>query len=190
MKSRVTVLSNGSPGHKGPRCGLASGARGRTGLSRGAAERGPGVRGRGWSRDAGAQDERAPQKTTRLGLPGAPAPGRAAARAPRAPAAAAAPPTRGPLPPTTRDGRPCTHASLRPVQGRGRDRASLAARADPQGPEAAARGRLRPSVQPGTLGGRGRRYPGRLPPSGLHQRGPEGCGVTHFLDVTETFSSL
>lgn len=39
----------------------------------------------------------------------------------------------------------------------------------------------------GQLEGRGRRYPGRLPPSGLHQPRPKGFGVTHFLDVTETF---
>lgn len=89
MKSRVTVPRSQVTDRRGTRDHVAAWLRApaggpacRAGLRRGA----PGVRGRGWSRDAGAQDERAPQKTTRLGLPGAPAPGRAAARAPRAPA--------------------------------------------------------------------------------------------------------
>lgn len=200
MKSRVTVPSNGSPGHKGPRCGLASGACRRTRLSCGAAARGPrGPRPGLEPRRGGAGRARAAEDHT-VGSPRRPRPRPSSRPRPPRPRSAPAPrpqhrlpavlPPRAPLPPTTRDGRPCTHASLRPARGRGRDRASPAARADPQSPEAAARGRLRPSVQPGTLGGRGRRYPGRLPPSGLHQRGPEGCGVTHFLDVTETFSSL
>ncbi|XP_059756562.1 uncharacterized protein LOC132350948 [Balaenoptera ricei] len=37
------------------------------------------------------------------------------------------------------------------------------------------------------LEGRGRRYPGRLPPSGPHQQALKGFRLTHFLDVKETF---
>lgn len=200
MKSQVTVPSNGSPGHKEPRCGLASGARRRNRLSRVAAARGPrGPRpGLEWRRGGAGRTRAA--KDHAVGSPRCPRP--PPSSRPRPPRPRSAPPPRpqhrlpavAPAPrpssPTTRDGRPCTHAGLRPARGLGRDRASPAAPAGPQGPEAAARVRLRPSVPPDTLGGRGRRYPGRLPPSGLHQRGPKGCGVTHFLDVTETFSSL
>lgn len=157
--SAPTVRSNGSSGHRAQRRGPAPGAPRRSCPPRGAAARCPRGPRPGLEQRHGGAGRARLQRPRSRGSPGSPTPGGAAARAPRDPAprpdrgrSAAYPRTPAPRSSshTTRAGRTGTYTGLRPAPGLGRDRARPAARTGPQGPEAAVRGRLRPSVQPGT----------------------------------------
>lgn len=150
---------------------------------------GPGARGTCGAGDHASASARAPQP----GLPQAPSLGprtahTSAARTPRRHLGCSAVGPRPPTP-TPRGGRVGLTLPLVP-------RPVAAGTAPPRGARAGPgpRGRCfrtasveRPARH---LEGLGARHPSRLPPAGLHQRGPKGGGVTHFLDVPETFSSL
>lgn len=157
--SAPTVRSNGSSGHQAQRRGPNQGAPRRSCPPRGAAARCPRGPRPGLERRRGGAGRARLKRPRSRGSPSSPTPGGAAARAPRDPAPR---PDRGRSAAYPRSPRPAllfphharwttgTYTGLRPAPGSGRDRARPAVRAGPQSPEAAVRGRLRPSVPPGT----------------------------------------